>query len=99
MISPVKIWRNQKKIWKLLGLTGSILSWTKIYVPPVGFTNQAPYIVAVVGFNNGLHYTAQLVDWEEKHCHCGQAVRAVLRRTSDPGDEGVIPYGIKFKPV
>src|SRR3989338_3128118 len=99
MISPVKIWRNQKKIQKILGLEGKILSWTKIYVPPAGFESQAPYVVAIVGLAKGRNYCAQLVEWEEKHLITEQKVKSVLRRTKDPGTEGVIPYGVKFKPI
>ena len=99
MLSPVKIWRNQKKIQKLLNIHGKILSWTKIYVPPLGFESQAPYVIVVVKLNSGINYTAQLVDWEEKHLKIGEKVKTVLRRTRDPGEEGVIPYGIKFKPL
>ena len=99
MQSPVKVWRNQKKIRKLLGLYGNIISWTKVYVPPVGFSSQAPYAIAVVMLAGGRNYTAQIVDWDDKDLKTGQKVIAVLRRTKDPGEEGVIPYGIKFKPV
>lgn len=99
MFSPVKIWRNQKKIRKILGLTGKILSWTKIYVPPAGFESQAPYVVVIVELTKGSNYCAQLVEWEEKHLTIGQKVISILRRTKDPGIEGVIPYGVKFKPI
>lgn len=99
MISPVKIWRGQRKIKNILGSTGSIISFTKIFVPPVGFESQAPYVVAVVRLASGINYTAQIVDWEESHLKTGQKVLAVLRRTRNPGEEGVIPYGIKFKPI
>lgn len=99
MLSPVKIWRNQKKIKKLLSLEGKIVSFTKVFVPPAGFEAQAPYIVAIVKLTTGKNYTAQLVDWDEKDLIIGQKVKTVLRRTRDPGEEGVIPYGIKFKPL
>ena len=99
MLSPVKIWRNQKKIATLLGPKGQVITYTKIHVPPLGFESQAPYIVAVAKLENGKRYTAQLVDWEEKDLRIGQKVKTVLRRTRDPGCEGVIPYGIKFKPI
>lgn len=99
MISPVKIWRNQKKTVPLLELEGKVLSFTRIHVPPSGFEAQAPYVVAVVALENGRRYTAQLVDWEEKNLSIGQKIKTVLRRTRDPGGEGVIPYGIKFKPI
>ena len=99
MISPVKIWRHQKKIRKLLGIEGKIISFTKIFVPPAGFESQAPYIVAVVKLSSGKNYTAQLIDWDERNLTIGQKVMTVLRRTRDAGEEGVIPYGIKFKPI
>lgn len=99
MISPVKIWRNQKKIRELLGREGTIVTWTKIFVPPEGFESQAPYVVAVVELSDKTHCTAQLVDYDEKHLKIGQKIKTILRRTRDPGTEGVIPYGVKFKPI
>ncbi len=99
MISPVKIWRNQKKVKDILGFTGKIISFTQVFVPPLGFEAQSPFIVVIVKLENGNKYTAQLVDWEEKQLSTGQHVKAVLRKTRDPGEEGVIPYGIKFKPI
>lgn len=99
MLSPVKIWRNQKKIKQLLNQTGKIISWTEIFVPPSGFESQAPYVVAIVKLLNGQNYTAQLVDWNKENLAIGQKVTTVLRRTRDPGEEGVIPYGIKFRPI
>jgi uncharacterized protein len=98
-ISPVKVWRNQKKVRSLLGKTGKILTFTRVFVPPAGFISQAPYVVAIVEFDNGFKYTAQFVDSDEKQLKIGQKIIAVLRRTMDPGEEGVIPYGIKFKPI
>lgn len=99
MLSPVKIWRNQKKVQKLLGLVGEIISFTKIHVPPAGFESQAPFVVVLVKLQTGKCYTAQLADWNEKQLMIGQKVKAVLRRTREAGEEGVIPYGVKFKPL
>jgi uncharacterized OB-fold protein len=99
MLSPVKIWRNQKKIQKLLQQEGEIITFSKVFVPPCGFSAQAPYVVAVVRLKNGINYTAQLVDFEENQVKTGYKVRTVLRRTSESEGEGVIPYGIKFRPI
>ncbi len=99
MLSPVKIWRNQKKVSALLGLEGKVISYTEIHVPPEGFKNQAPYVVALVKLRNGRGVVAQLVDYEPHQLVIGQKVKTVLRRTRDAGEEGVIPYGIKFKPI
>lgn len=99
MLSPVKIWRNQKKVRQLLNLEGTIVSFTKVHVPPAGFEPQTPYVVAIVKLNKGISYTAQLVDLKEEHLFIGQKVKTVLRRTKEAGEEGVIPYGVKFKPI
>lgn len=96
--SPVKIWRSQKQIVKDLEKEGTIVSFTIIRVPPIGFENQAPYPIVLVQAKNE-RLIGQLVDYEEKHLIIGQRVKAVLRRVKDPSREGIIPYGIKFKPV
>ena len=99
MISPVKIWRNQKHDARLVGKTGNIISWTIVRVPPDGFSEQAPYPLAVVALDNGVRITAQVVDWEKKHLQTDQKVITVIRRTIDTTIDGVIPYGIKVKPI
>jgi hypothetical protein len=103
--SPVKIWRNQKKIRNFLGKIGTIQSFTIIRIPPVGYEPQAPYPVVLVDFlPPGRHggsekLVGQLVDYEQKHIKIGQKVQAVLRKTKDTGNESIIPYGVKFKPI
>jgi uncharacterized OB-fold protein len=98
MQSPVKIWRNQKKISSLRGVEGVMLSWTMIRVPPSGFSSQAPYPVALIALQAS-SIVCQLVDWEEKDLHVGQKVRLVVRRVIESPDGGVIPYGVKAKPI
>jgi uncharacterized OB-fold protein len=97
--SPVKIWRNQKYIANMLGREGVIVSWTVIRVPPGGFSSFAPYPVVVVDLAGDGRITAQLVDWMESDLAVGRRVRVVVRRISEPTTEGIIPYGIKVKPV
>jgi uncharacterized protein len=99
MISPVKVWRNQKHIAILLGKIGTISTWTMIRVPPDGYGDQAPYPVVVVELSDGMKITAQMVDWEKKQLHIGQHVCCIIRRVVKPSDDGVIPYGIKVKPI
>lgn len=99
MQSPVKIWRNQKKIQSLIGKEGKIISWTTVRVPPGGFSDQAPYPVVIVKLENNSMITAQLVDYDEKHLVFGQEVTTVIRRVIQPNTEGIIPYGIKVKPL
>ena len=99
MNSPVKIWRNQKHIAGMLGREGSIISWTVVRVPPAGFSNLAPYPVVIIDLVGGSRITAQLVDWIESDLTVGRKVRVVVRRISEPTTEGIIPYGIKVKPI
>ena len=99
MQSPVKIWRNQKKITTLLGKTGRIISWTIVRTPPAQFMDQAPYGVVLVELEDGMRLTAQLVDWQPKQLKIGQRVTTVVRRVTQPNADGVIPYGIKVKPI
>lgn len=96
--SPVKIWRTQKKIIKNLGKRGVIKSFTIIHVPPLGFEAQAPYPVVLVSLT-GKTMVGQLVDYEQHHLKIDQKIEAVLRRIKEPSSEGVIPYGIKFRPI
>lgn len=103
MQSPVKLWRNQKKIASLVGKTGKIVSWTVVRVPPAGFSDQAPYPVVVVELEGGTRITAQLVDPTTasgqvgKEDLIGKRVITMIRRVVLPNSEGVIPYGIKVK--
>ncbi len=99
MNSPVKLWRNQKRIRTFLSKTGTILTWTMIYVPPAGFSSYAPYPIAVVELENGEKITAQLVDYDPSHLIVGQKVITILRKIMEPTTDGVIPYGIKVKPI
>ncbi len=105
MQSPVKVWRNQKKTAGLVGKTGKIVSWTVVRVPPAGFSDQAPYPVVVVELEGGKRIMAQLVDPSTGSGQVGMEdlmglkVITVVRRVVQPSTEGVIPYGIKVKPL
>lgn len=97
-ISPVKTWRNQKKTIEILGNFGTVISFTVIRVPPLGFENQAPYPVVIAKLGKRL-VVGQLVGSDAKNIKIGMKVKTVLRRIKDPGKEGIIPYGVKFKPL
>ncbi len=99
MISPVKIWRNQKHYRNLAGKRGTILSWTLIRVPPDGFADQAPYPLAIVLLEDKIKIIAQVVDWKPEELRRNQKVQTVIRRTIATSADGVIPYGIKVKPI
>lgn len=97
MISPVKIWRRQKEIRKILGKKGKILTWTKIYTSSSDFKHQAPYFVVLVEFEDGEKAFGQLVEVEKKEIKIGMPVISILRKVRKVGEEDVLPYGVKFK--
>lgn len=99
MISPVKVWRRQKEIRNVLNKKGKILTWTKIYTPGVGFKKYAPYPVVLVELENKEKIYGQLVDYDEKNLKTGEKVISVLRKVRLATEEGVIAYGVKFKPL
>lgn len=81
----------------MLGREGRVVSWTVVRVPPTGFSSLAPYPVVIVEFADGKRITAQMVDWSD--ITFGMKVKVVVRRLSEPPTEGVIPYGIKVRPI
>lgn len=99
MTSPIKVWREQKKIKNFLGLKGKIISSTLVRVPPAGFNNQAPYFVAIVETEDHQRLIGQMVDVFEAEITSGQKVEAVYRRLAETDKEDVIHYGIKFRPI
>jgi uncharacterized protein len=99
MLSPVKIWRNQKKIADLIGITGRIVAFTYIRVPPAEFSNLAPYAVVLVELNDQKRLMLQMVDFASSNLRIGQKIITVIRRVAEPNLDGIIPYYVKAKPI
>lgn len=98
MISPVKVWRRQKTIRDLLGKTGAIISWTKIFTPPPQFKHIAPYTIVYVKLENGQHICAQLVDcMDDSLLMVNKKVTVTLRKLRESVSDDVIPYTIACK--
>lgn len=95
--SPVKVWRKQKEVNSLLGKKGKIVSFSLIHVPPLGFSNQAPYYIALIETEDGKRRMGQIVETEE--IRTNMKVIGVLRRIREVDNEGIIPYGVKWKAV
>ena len=99
MISPVKIWRRQKEIRKLIGKKGRVVAWTKIFTPGSDFKKYAPYPVVLVEFENKERVYGQLVDYVKEDLKTGSQVTSILRKVRASSEDGVIAYGVKFKPL
>jgi uncharacterized protein len=87
-----------KELFTFTGL-GEIFSYTTIYDAPAGFENTAPYTIALVKLDEGPVVTAQLTDVDKEDVHIGMPVEMVTRKLRSDGEEGMIVYGYKFRPV
>jgi|CXWK01.1.fsa_nt_gi uncharacterized OB-fold protein len=99
MSSPVKHWRDTKKLNQNLSQKGKLLVWTKIFTAPSGFEYQAPYFAGIIELENGTKVPSQIIDCEESDLKIGLKVISVVRRSRKPQAADIIEYGIKFKPL
>jgi uncharacterized protein len=76
---------------------GRVVSWAEVAQPPAGF--EGPYFVAIVELEEGIRVTAQLTDLDPEEVDIGLPVVMVTRRIQDPGEEGYLVYGYKFRPI
>lgn len=78
---------------------GKIKYFTVVRSAPAEFKKYEPYIVALVELENGAIVPAQITDAEPEELREGMPVEGVLRRYREQGEDGIIEYGIKFRPV
>jgi len=79
---------------------GKIVSYSLLRSPPKGFEEYVPYYVAVVELDNGVRVFGMLTDvFSPEEIKEGARVEAVFRKISEDGEEGLIHYGLKFRPV
>ena len=78
---------------------GEIYSFATMYDAPMGFDAYTPYTVALVKLKEGPMVTAQLTDCEADDIKIGMQVEMVTRKVSEEGNEGLILYGYKFRPM
>jgi len=78
---------------------GEVYSFTVVHDAPVGYESQAPYAIALVRLADGPLVTAQLTDVDAKDLRVGLPVEMVTRKLRTEGEEGLIQYGYKFRPM
>lgn len=78
---------------------GTLYSFSGVRQAPTGFEAAAPYVVALVRLAEGLLVAAQLTDCAETELSIGQPVEMVTRRLKDTGEDGLLVYAYKFRPV
>ncbi|MCD6208770.1 MAG: Zn-ribbon domain-containing OB-fold protein [Thermoproteales archaeon] len=77
---------------------GKLLYYTVIRAPPSDFEEYAPYVVGIVELKDGTRVLAQITDVVEDQLEEGVNVEAAFRKYREQGKEGIIEYGIKFRP-
>jgi uncharacterized protein len=89
------------KSWEPYSLSGvgTVFSFTVVRQPPVGYEEQAPYILALVKLAEGPLITAQLCDCDVEQLAINMSVEVVTRRLCDLGPDGLIIYAYKFRPL
>ena len=78
---------------------GRVYSYSTIYDPPAGFEEYVPYTVALIRLEEGPLVTAQLTDVDPADVEMDMPVEMVTRALRRYGEEGLIVYGYKFRPV
>jgi hypothetical protein len=78
---------------------GKVHTYTVIRVPPSGFAEQTPYVLAVVDLDDGMRLTMQVADCAPGEVRVGLPVRIEFRKINEVGKSGVICYGYKAVPA
>ena len=78
---------------------GEVYSHTTIHNAPEGYQEYVPYAVALVKLEEGPLVTAQLTDVQPDQVEIGMPVEMVTRKVREFGEDGVILYGYKFRPL
>lgn len=78
---------------------GTLYSFSVVRQPPAGFEGEPWYLVGLVQLEEGPLITAQITDCDASDLAIGMPLEAVTRRLRDLGEQGLIVYGYKFRPV
>lgn len=95
MPKPVEV---RKEAYTFSGM-GEVYSFTMVQDAPESFTEQAPYVLALVKLDEGPMITAQITDIGEDPIEIGDRVEMVTRKLTTEGKKGMIVYGYKFRKV
>ncbi len=79
--------------------TGKLIAYTVLRSPPKEFRDFAPYAIGLIELDDGTRVLGQLTDFKDEELREGVRVEAVFRRIRVNGEEGLIEYGYKFRPV
>jgi uncharacterized OB-fold protein len=77
---------------------GRLITYTVLYSVEEGARGESPVAVGLVDLGVA-RVLAEIVDAEPSELSAGMPVEAVFRRLYEDGEEGVIVYGVKFRPA
>jgi uncharacterized OB-fold protein len=77
---------------------GTVYSFTTVTAPPEPFEAFAPYTLALIKLDEGPVVTMQLTDLDAPP-EIGMRVEMVVRKLRTDGEQGIIIYGPKFRPL
>lgn len=75
--------------------TGTIISYTVVYIASDQFSRETPFAVAIIETDEGCRLTAQVVDCKLEDVKTGAKVQLVFRKIQEEGASGIINYGYK----
>ncbi len=84
---------------RTFGGRGQVYSFSTLYEAPAGYTENQPYTVALFKLDEGPLLTAQLTDVDNEAVRIGMPVEMVTRKLKEEGENGLIVYGYKFRPI
>jgi hypothetical protein len=78
---------------------GEVYSFTTVRQAPMGHEGNIPYIVGIIKLDEGPMVEAQITDVNSEDVKIGQRVEMVTRKLREYGEEGLVVYGYKFRPI
>lgn len=78
---------------------GKVLTYTVIRTPPKGYEHYAPYVVGIIELKNKVKIISQITDVAPEEVKIGMEVEATFRKVREDGEDGIVMYGYKFRPL
>lgn len=82
-----------------LSARGKVLTYTIVRSAPEGYEKMVPYAVGIIELEDGIRVLSQVVDCNPEEIKIGMPVELTFRKVKEDGQEGIIEYGYKFRPV
>jgi len=78
---------------------GTVMTLTTVHYPPSEFVGLEPYDIVLVEMGEGARVVAPAVKSGGPKITIGSEVEATMRKIKTSKDDGIIYYGLKFRPM